>query len=158
MTAEDVIRLLDLRPLPDEGGFFRETYRSATRHADRSVSTAIYYLISAASPSRWHRIASDELWHHYAGDPAEQVVLLPDGSARRQLLGSDLAVGHRPQSLVPARAWQSTRLVAGGRWALFGATVAPGFEFADYERGEPERLRSAHPAWAAVLAAQPGES
>lgn len=151
MTAQEVIALLGLQPLPQEGGFYRETYRCAVRAGDRCCGTAIYYLITPESPSRLHRVASDEVFHFYLGDPAEQLLLLPDGSARRLVLGTDLAAGQRPQSVVPARAWQATRLVAGGRFALLGTTVSPGFEFADYEQDEADAVAAGQPAWRELL-------
>ncbi|MBX7104404.1 MAG: cupin domain-containing protein [Gemmataceae bacterium] len=151
MTAEQVIRELGLVPLPAEGGYYRETFRSPITVGHRSCGTAIYYLLTNDSPSRLHRVSSDEQWHFYLGDPAEQIQLLPDGMALRHILGTDLLAGQRPQLMVPARAWQSTRLLPGGQWALCGATVTPGFEFTDFEIGEEEILAVEHAAWAKML-------
>jgi uncharacterized protein len=147
MTAEDVIAALGLQPLPMEGGWFRETYRSAARTGDKSLATAIYFLITPTSFSRLHRLPSDELFHFYLGDPVEQLQLFPDGTGRIVTLGTDLAAGQQPQSLVPAGVWQGSRLKLGGRFTLLGTTMSPGFEFTDFEAGERNSLTKAYPAW-----------
>lgn len=148
LTAADVIRLLGLEPHLAEGGYFRETYRAAERAAshDRCASTAIYYLLTPETVSAMHRLASDEVFHHYAGDSVEQVHLHPDGTSERVLIGADLAAGQRPQVVVPRGVWQGARLVPGGRWALMGCTVAPGFDFADYDHGDRATLLAGWPA------------
>ncbi|SDD74397.1 cupin domain-containing protein [Rhodospira trueperi] len=164
MTAADAIRLLGLEPHPAEGGFFRETYRAdedvdgsalPARYegATRAFSTSIYYLLTPETLSALHRLASDEVFHHYAGDPVEQLHLYPDGTTGRMLIGSDLEAGQRPQVVVPRGVWQGARLVAGGRWALMGCTVAPGFDFADYEHGERAALIAGWPGEADMIAA-----
>ncbi len=164
-SAADIIALLDLRPHPEEGGFYRETHRDALvlpghalpedRHGGthRRASTAIYFLLTAETLSALHRVSSDEIFHHYAGDPVEQLRLFPDGRHEVVTIGSDLIAGQRPQVLVPAGVWQGARLHAGGRWALMGCTVAPGFEFEDYEHGERTALTASWPAAADMIAA-----
>jgi uncharacterized protein len=128
MNAEDVIRLLDLKPHL-EGGHFRETFRDASGEG-RSHSTAIYYLLKAGEVSRWHRIDAAELWHWYAGDPLELKV--DDGHRTEvHVLGQRLTRGERPQAIVPGRCWQSARSL--GSYSLVGCTVAPGFEFSGFE-------------------------
>ena len=135
MTAEDIIRLLDLKPHP-EGGHFRETFRDPATHGGRAVSTAIYYLLKAGESSHWHRVDAAEVWHFYAGDVLE-LSLSNDGVAsERHHLGVDLAKGQRPQIVVPAHAWQSARAL--GAFTLVGCTVAPGFEFKGFEMAEPD--------------------
>ena len=131
MTAEEVVRLLGLRPHP-EGGFFCETFRDPGEPAGRGASTAIYYLLRDGEVSAWHRVRdAAEVWHHYAG-AAIELGLSGDGRSVETLrLGSDLASGERPQAVVPAGVWQTAR--ATGGWALVGCTVAPGFEFASFE-------------------------
>src|SRR5947208_2538376 len=137
MTADDVIRLLELQPHPVEGGYFRETYRSAAtlpasalpeHRADRSASTAIYYLLKPGHVSELHVLPGDEVFHFYLGEPVRMLQLWPDGSARELVLGSDLANGAVPQLIVPGGVWQGTRLVGGTGFALLGCTVAPGFD------------------------------
>lgn len=163
MTVDDIVRLLELEPHPTEGGFFVETHRTAEtiaadglpdRYAgDRSHGTAIYYLLTPDTFSALHRLTSDEVFHFYLGDPVEQLQLFPDGSGRTVVLGTDLAAGQRPQQVVPRGVWQGARLTSGGRFALLGCTVAPGFDFADYEHGDRAGLTAAYPDFAADIAA-----
>lgn len=140
MTAEQIIAALGLKPLPHEGGFYAETYRSA-------FSTAIYYLLTAETFSAMHRLKFDEMFHFYWGDPVEMLQLWPDGTGRVVTLGTDLAAGQRPQVLVPGGVWQGARLLPGGNVALLGTTMAPGFEFRDYEPGDRAALVAAYPAF-----------
>lgn len=156
LDAEDIRRLLGLKPLPGEGGFFVETYRAAGRvpadmprphPASRALATAIYYLITIDSFSAMHRVRSDELFHFYMGDAVEVLQLMPDGGGRVVTIGTNLAGGERPQVIVPAGAWQGAQLRAGGAWALLGTTVSPGFEFEDYEPGNRAALVARYPEW-----------
>jgi uncharacterized protein len=145
MTAQSVIDLLQLVPLAGEGGFFRETYRSSTIKDDRSLSTAIYYLLTPETVSLFHRLKSDEVWHFYQGDAVELVMLHADGCVEVVHLGSRLDQAERCQVVVPAGVWQGAKLTSGGMWALMGCTVAPGFEFADFELGKRETLINQYP-------------
>jgi predicted cupin superfamily sugar epimerase len=111
----------------------------------RNVSTAIYYLLEPNTCSALHRVASDEIFHFYLGDPVEMLQLLPDGSSKVVLIGSDIEKGMVPQIVVPQGVWQGSRLVNGGRFALLGCTVSPGFDFADYESGSRHLLIEAYP-------------
>lgn len=130
MTAEEIVRLLDLQPHP-EGGWFRETFANRPVDGGRAYSTAIYYLLEGGTAGRWHRVDSAEVWHFYAGAPLI-LSMSPDGVASTMaLLGADLASGARPQIVVPPGHWQSARSL--GEWTLAGCTVAPGFEFARFE-------------------------
>jgi uncharacterized protein len=156
LTAAELISLLELQPLPREGGYYRETYRSrdlssGTPHV-RSAGTAIYYLLTPETSSALHRLPTDEIFHFYLGDPVEMLHLLPDGSGRLVILGNDLRAGHRPQIVVPGGAWQGSRLVSGGRFALMGTTMAPGFDFADYEHGHRDVLVRHYSAFAEHIA------
>ncbi|MGH7731917.1 MAG: cupin domain-containing protein [Candidatus Eiseniibacteriota bacterium] len=163
MTAEELKRLLGLVPLEREGGFFAETYRTPEvvpagilergRPGERALATTIYYLLTPETFSALHRLRSDELFHFYLGDPVEMLQLLPGGDGRVHLLGADLAAGMRPQILVPRGVWQGTRLIAGGRLALLGTTVSPGFDPADYEQGERQALLAAYPPYARQIEA-----
>jgi predicted cupin superfamily sugar epimerase len=140
-----LIERLGLAPHP-EGGFFAETYRSPRNAGDRAVSTAIYFLITAANPSRLHRVTrGDEIWHFYLGDPLEMLQLDPEGESRTIAIGTNIEKGERPQVLVPAGVWQGVAVKSGGRYALVGATVTPGFDFADFELGDRDRLVAAYP-------------
>jgi predicted cupin superfamily sugar epimerase len=123
-----VIRLLDLTPHP-EGGHFRETFRDTqTLKGGRAASTVIYFLLARGERSHWHCVDAVETWHWYAG----AVLALSIGSAAHVIrLGPDLALGERPQAIVPAHAWQAAESL--GDWTLCGCTVAPGFEFSGFE-------------------------
>lgn len=149
MTADDIKRILHLVPHP-EGGSYIQTYKASETigpealgnryDGPRAASTAIYYLLEPGTFSEMHRLRSDEVFHFYLGDPVEMLQLWPDGSSHVVRLGIDLSVGQKPQVVVPKNVWQGSRLIAGGRFALLGCTVAPGFEFADYESGERDVL------------------
>jgi uncharacterized protein len=163
-TAERLIELLDLQPLAGEGGYFRQTWVAAdtipatglpARYARaKPAGTAIYYLVTDARDgfSALHRLPTDEVYHFYLGDPVEQLLLHADGRRERVILGSDLLGGQRVQHVAPAGSWQGTRLVPGGRVALLGATMAPGFDPEDFERGDRDALCRAFPAEAALIA------
>lgn len=155
MTADEIKKLLNLAPHPCEGGSFVQTWRSEEviphsalpeRYpADRSAGTCIYYLLEPTTFSEMHRLASDEIFHFYYGDPVEMLQLLPDGSARTVILGNNLSRGQQPQLVVPKYVWQGSRLLPGGKVALFGCTVCPGFDYADYETGHRDPLSSNYP-------------
>ena len=156
-------RMLQLSPLTFEGGYFRETYRSvldipsenlpARYGASRSVGTAIYYLLDPTTFSGLHRLKSDETYHFYRGDPVEMLMLFPDGRGDRVVLGSSLEAGHRPQHTVPAGVWQGSRLLGGGRFALMGTTMYPGFSRDDFEGGPGEDLAAQYPEHADLIRA-----
>jgi hypothetical protein len=155
MTAEEIIALLKLKPHPKEGGFFSETWRAdeaippnvlpGRYSGPRAFGTCIYYLLTLTTFSAMHRLQSDEVFHFYLGDPVEMLQLWPDGSGKTVLLGTDLRAGMQPQVIVPCSVWQGLRLVTGGKFALLGCTVAPGFDFADYEHGRREDLIAGYP-------------
>jgi hypothetical protein len=144
MTADEIKSLLKLEPHPTEGGYFRETYVARERvdlpHGSRSVGTAIYYLLEPGSFSEMHVLASDEIFHFYLGDPVEMLQLYPDGSSAVFTLGADLQAGQHVQLVVPAGVWQGARLVDGGKVALLGCTVTPGFDYDDYRGGSYAEL------------------
>ena len=150
LSVDDVIRTLHLSPLPQEGGLFRETYRSPITLSGgrRSLSTAIYYLITPEHFSTLHRVRGDEIFHFYLGDPVEMLLLRADGSGESVVLGSDLAAGMRPQVVVPGGVWQGSRLGAGGSLALLGTTMAPGFHIDDFETGTRAALGAQFPRFA----------
>jgi len=129
---------LDLQPHP-EGGWYAETYRHADGverpEGDRSLGTAIYFLLLPGESSAWHRVASDELWFHHRGGGLRLWVGDDPDDAVEQVLGSDIAAGQRPQLLVPGGAWQAARPVDEA--VLVSCVVVPGFDFADFELGGP---------------------
>ena len=155
ITADTLKSLLNLRPHPEEGGYFRETYRSLHTlskdilpggyEAERSLATAIYFLLTPDTFSALHRLPTDEIFHFYLGDPVEMLQLLPDGSGRTITLGSAITSGMQLQVVVKKGVWQGSRLCAGGQFALLGTSMSPGFESSDYESGERERLIAAYP-------------
>jgi predicted cupin superfamily sugar epimerase len=150
-TADDLIAALDLRPLPREGGYYRETYRAADRVGERSLCTAIYYLLIADTCSALHRLPSDEIFHFYVGDPVSMLQLWPDGTGRIVTMGVDVRADQAPQVVVPAGVWQGSWLAFGGRFALLGTTMAPGFEFSDYESGDCADLSRRYPAFRELI-------
>ncbi len=161
MTVEELKSLLGLVAHAQEGGFFAETWRSPHRleagalpghPGARALGTAIYYLLTPDAFSEMHRLRSDEVFHFYMGDPVEMLQLAPGGAGRVVRLGTALAAGQRPQALVSAGVWQGSRLVPGGRYALLGTTVAPGFEPQDYERGGRAELSASWPEHAGLVA------
>jgi uncharacterized protein len=149
MTADQIKSLLKLEPHPVEGGWFRRTYTSVGNvelaRGVRAQGTAIYYLLEAGTFSEMHVLASDEIFHFYPGDPVEMLQLLPDGGSAVFILGGDLSAGQQVQLVVPAGVWQGTRLVEGGKVALLGCTVTPGFDFADYRGGSYAELAAKWP-------------
>lgn len=151
MEAKEIIQKLDLKPLPSEGGYYRETYRSEVgglpahlfgidSTSTRNVCTAILYLVVPESFSALHRVKSDEIFNFHSGDPAEMILIHKNGAIERIEVGGDIAAGQTPQVVVPRGVWQGLRLKDGGKWALLGTIVAPGFEFEDFELGSREQL------------------
>lgn len=137
-----------MSPLPIESTYYVSTYRSALlTAAGRHAGTAIIGLFSRdpVSHSLFHRLPHDEVWHFYGGDPLRLVLLHPDGSSEEVILGPDVVGGHRVQHVVPAHSWQAGETVAGGRWSLFGCTMAPGFSGELFESGYAEPLAEGYP-------------
>lgn len=155
-----IIKALGLQPLPGEGGYYRETYRSGTQvpipsknggeSVTRHLGTAIYYFVTPREFSALHKLKSDEVFHFYGGDPVEMLQISETGEVKTIILGPDVLAGHQPQVTVPAGTWQGTRLLKGGKYALLGTTVFPAFEFADFELGKRAELTVRFP----ILAAQ----
>ena len=148
-TVDGLIRTLDLQPHP-EGGYFRETYRTATRMpGERAASTLIYFLLPQGHVSRLHRVDADESWHLYLGGPLEIFELDerdPAAALSVTALGTRLDRGERPQHVVPAGRWFGAAPAAGAPYALVGCGVAPGFEFSKFELAERTALLEKFPA------------
>lgn len=134
--AAGLIRRLNLIPHP-EGGYYRELYRSTATvdpgdgRGQRAALTTIYFLLPAGDKSRWHRVRSDELWHYYEGAPLELVQMRPSGAPLQRITLGRLEEGGVPVHCVPPDHWQAAR--STGAFTLVGCTVAPGFEFSDFE-------------------------
>ena len=146
-TAHDWINTLQLQHHP-EGGWFREVYRSSENIPDgglphrfpeaRSMATAIYFLLEMDDLSVFHRIKSDETWHFYDGDPLEIHVIDQDSNYQRYLLGLNPKEGFMPQVTIPHGQWFAARSL--GKFTLAGCTVAPGFDFHDFEMASRDLL------------------
>src|SRR3972149_9382460 len=156
MNAEQIIKFFGMRPLPQEGGFYVETYRCREKIAqvklparyagDRSFSTAILYLLTPDTFSALHRVKSDEIFHFYLGDPVTMLQLHPDGSSEVITLGQDILSGQRVQVTVPRDSWQGCFLNKGGKFVLMGTTVSPGFETANFELALRQDLLKRYPS------------
>ena len=160
MDAQTVIRTLGLAAHP-EGGYFRETYRSAEsvapdalpgRYAGaRSFSTSIYFLLTGDQRSAFHRLQSDELWHYHLGDAVTVHLLHDDGRHETIVVGPDLAAGERPLAVIPAGVWFGAKVNRTDGYVLLGCTVAPGFDFADFELARRDPLTAAFPHHAELI-------
>ena len=150
-----------LSPHP-EGGYYAETYRASESvpqqslpsrfGGDRSFSTGIYFLLETHNFSAFHRIKSDEMWHFYAGEALEIFVIHEEqGEMRVIKLGDDPEKGETFQAVVPAGAWFASRPAQGSTYALVGCTVAPGFDFADFEMAEREALQMQFPEFKQII-------
>jgi predicted cupin superfamily sugar epimerase len=163
LSASELIALLALEPHPIEGGFFRETHRSSgviwaaalppeyAGSGQRSLGTAIYYLLTPDTFSELHRLPTEEVFHLYLGGPVRMLQLFPGGAAVEVVLGTDIRAGQRPQIVVPSGVWQGSRLEPEVEFALLGATMAPGFDYADYEQGRRAQLIELYPDKAASI-------
>lgn len=156
-----IIKTLGLQPLPGEGGYFKETYRSpiqvpvSLKNGDQPVSrhlgTAIYYFVTPREFSALHKLKSDEVFHFYGGDPVEMLQISETGEVKTIIMGPNVLEGEQVQVTVPAGVWQGTRLLKGGKYALLGTTVFPAFEFADFELGKRRDMIARFPQLAAKI-------
>lgn len=151
LTANEVIAHFQLKPHVQEGGYFRETYRSSESHGSGALSTAIYFLLTPETRSHIHRLPGDEVYHFYLGDAVEHLQLFTDGSSRLTVMGCDVVNGQQLQFVVPGGAWQGSRLKPGGQWALFGTTMAPGFVAEEFTAGERDQLIRGWPQYAELI-------
>jgi hypothetical protein len=156
LSPDDIISRLDLQPHP-EGGYYKEYYRSELEimpkgfKGARNVSTAIYFMLTENMFSAFHRIKSDEIWHHYLGGTAEIHILEPNGAYRIDRLGSGLELGNDLQVVVPANSWFASRLVPDDGFMLAGCTVAPGFDFRDFQLAERQELIEKFPGYRDII-------
>ncbi|MDA2919993.1 cupin domain-containing protein [Desulfobacterota bacterium AH_259_B03_O07] len=157
LTAEKLIEILNLRPHPMEGGYYAEIYRSEDimpkaflperYNEDKTFGTSIYYLLTEHTKSLIHRLPTDEIYHFYLGDPVKMVQLYPDGVGKRIILGNDIVAGQHVQMLVPRGVWQGSHVVDGGSFALMGTTMAPGFDFSDFEGADKKYMIKRYPEY-----------
>ena len=146
-----------------EGGSFRETYRSdvmlsqsvlpPAMKGNRNASTGIYFLLEHGQFSAFHRIAADEMWHFYDGHTLHIYEIDANGQLTVHKLGRNVHLGEQPQLVITAGSWFASRVEEEGGFTLVGCTVAPGFDFADFELAERNSLQAIYPAHAALIAA-----
>ena len=157
LSAQVVKDWFNLEPNLQEGGFLASVYNSsitvpdkllkgfAHAKSDRSICGAIYYFLEAPGFSAVHRVTGDMLYHFYAGDPVQMLLLSQDGSTEVNIFGNNLALGRSPMKLIPGGTWLGSRLTPGGSWALMGVSMAPGFDPVDYAIGDREHLIAQFP-------------
>lgn len=161
MTKIDtIINKLKLQPHP-EGGFYRETYRSRDtvsqecmgKHYDggRNFSTCIYYMLTLGSFSAFHRIKQDEGWHFYDGSPVELHLLSEEGQYTNITLGRNIERDETPQFIIPGGTWFAATVKGNGLYSLVGCTVAPGFDFRDFEMADAKRLIQNYPSYKSII-------
>jgi len=160
LTPQQLIGQFSLQPHP-EGGWYKQTYQSPERMAagslperfggDRPFSTAIYFLLEQGNFSAFHRIKSDEAWHFYAGGELRVYVILPDDSLQIISLGNEPGSGQSFQYVVPANCWFASRPAPGTAFSFVGCTVAPGFDFEDFELAEASALIQRYPQHATII-------
>jgi len=148
-TSKDWIQKLKLLRHP-EGGFYKEVYRSTETishkslpkrfNGNRSISTSIYFLLENDQFSSFHRLESDEIWHFYAGSPLIIHIIASDGSYRIEKLGLNIDEDQRPQITIPTGTWFAAEVIDKSSYSLIGCTVAPGFDFDDFELAERKSL------------------
>lgn len=143
LSAGNIIELLGLVPLEEEGGMVAETYSSEEQYKSRRCGSAIYYLLTGDAFSHLHMLSADEIWHFYYGDPVELIQIRDqDGKKNVSVLGTDLINGERPQILVPKHSWQGARLIPGGKcgFALMGTTMSPSYLEGDFIKADRAEL------------------
>lgn len=148
--AQEYIEQLNLLPHP-EGGYYKETYRSSAEVGNRNLMTAIYFLITSENISRFHRIKSDEIWFFHDGSPLSVHTLSKEKGHKIQKVGLNLERGESPQLLVPANTIFGSSLDEPNAFSLVSCTVAPGFDFADFELFETDFLIAQFPGNEAVI-------
>lgn len=134
MNLESIINKLSLEPLENEGGMYRETYRSKNERDGVPESTAILYLLTQNSFSHLHKLSSDEIWHFYAGNPVELIEITPKGEIRKIILGNKILENQNPQVIIEGGNWMGARLLNNQKesYCLLGTTMAPGYTSDSY--------------------------
>ncbi|UTW67850.1 cupin domain-containing protein [bacterium SCSIO 12643] len=157
---KQIIKTLDLEPHP-EGGYFKETYRSQGKlnpqesglriEGERNFSTCIYFLLTAGNFSAFHRIQQDEIWHFYDGAPIDLHIISKEGVYKKIKIGRDFSNGEVPQYVVSAGDWFASEVASDGAFSLAGCTVAPGFDFRDFELAVTDQLTLEYPNHAKII-------
>jgi uncharacterized protein len=160
MTTQDFIDFYKMQPHP-EGGYYLEAYRSnlfidgetfdSSMNGKRNLSTAIYFLLEQGNFSAFHKIKSDELWHFYAGEALHIYVLHPNGELSITALGNNIANGEVFQYTVPANCWFASKPAPKSSFSFVGCTVAPGFDFTDFELAIKENLVQQFPQHSTII-------
>jgi predicted cupin superfamily sugar epimerase len=160
LTPKQLIQQFNLIPHP-EGGYYKETYRSdetilqnalpARFSGERNFSTAIYFLLEKEHFSAFHKIQSDECWHFYAGDELNIYVLHLTGELEIIHLGNDVTNGQTFQFVVPSSCWFASEPAKDSAFSFVGCTVAPGFDFADFEMAKADELIQLFPQHETVI-------
>lgn len=158
--VEHIVKRLDLKPHP-EGGYYRETYRSKGSipknvipedfSGNRNYSTCIYFLLTSGNFSAFHRIKQDEIWHFYDGAAIRLHMISPQGDYSSQLVGRNFEAGELPQFVVPAGYLFASEVAKDNSYALAGCTVAPGFDFDDFEMPSRDQLLNHYPQHSEVI-------
>ncbi len=160
LTVQQLVQQFNMLPHP-EGGYYKETYRSAESipqvalpvrfNEKKYFSTAIYFLLEQGNFSAFHRIKSDECWHFYAGETLLVYVLYPNGNLTITRLGNDIINGDTFQFVVPANCWFASELAEQTNFSFVGCTVAPGFDFTDFELAKADELIAEFPAHVSII-------
>jgi predicted cupin superfamily sugar epimerase len=163
-AAQRLIQHFKMEKIPAEGPWFTSTYRSqdvldasglpGRYSGSRVAGTAIYAVQTKEDFSAIHKLATDEIWHFYGGDPREMLLLYPDGHGELAVIGPDVFKGQRSQFVVPRDVWQGSMPTGSGSegYSFFGNTLAPGFEFDDFEMGYRDELQAKFPRFAEQIA------
>ena len=159
-TAEYWIEHLNLEPHP-EGGFFREVYRSEESigapalpkryESNRNFGTSIYFLLRSEDISHFHRLQTDEIWHFYHGSPLSLHIINAEGEYATQSLGKNPENGEQFQFVVPKGAWFGATVNEPESYTLVGCTMAPGFDFADFELGNRKKMLREFPQYEKII-------
>ncbi len=159
-VVNQIIEKLKLAEHP-EGGYYKEVYRSEmlisnkelgkSFNGDRNVSTSIYFLLTSDTFSAFHKIKQDELWHFYKGTAIEIHIIHLDGKYERKIVGTDLLNHEVPQVVIPANTWFAAKVIQDDSYGLVGCTVAPGFDFRDFELANTLDLRAAFPEYSELI-------
>lgn len=157
---EQIIEKLGLEPHP-EGGYYKEIYRSEgvimndslpdNMEGTRNYATGIYFLLPSRKFSAFHRIKQDEIWHYYKGSAICLHIISPEGVYTTHIVGNDILNGEQSQLVVKSGDWFAATVIEDDSYSLVGCTVAPGFDFADFELAKKEELVNIYPDLSQII-------